>query len=85
MEERITISKNAFVSLHRLAEKRGISLQRVLEDCVSTEVYMDRQLAQDKIVLIQDPNDIYICADCGYNSGAVYKVVFTHMNRKKGK
>ena len=81
--ERIKIPKETLVALRRLAEKRGHTLDETLRHAVNTEVYMDKQLSDNKTVLIQDGDEEYICNECGFTGGRIYKVVFTHLNKDK--
>ena len=81
--ERIRIPKNTLVALKRLAERRGHTLEETLKNAVNTEVYMDGHLKAGNTVLVQDGEEDYICTDCGYTGGRIYKVVFTHMKKRE--
>jgi len=81
--EKIKIPKGTLVALRRLAEKRGHSLEETLRHAVNTEVYMSGHLNLGNTILIQHAKDDYICTECGFTGGRIYKVVFTHMKKRE--
>jgi len=80
--EKIKIPKGTLVALRRLAERRGHTLEDTLRNAVNTEVYMDGHLRAGSSVLVQHGEEDYICCECGYTGGRIYKVVFSHMKQR---
>jgi hypothetical protein len=54
-------------ALQDLADKRGCSMEKVLQDAVNTEIYMNEQLEKGSQILCKDTD------------GKTRRVVFTHM------
>lgn len=61
------IPSGTILAMQELADKRGCSLEKVLQDAVNTEYYMTEQLEKGHTILCKD------------SSGNTRRVVFTHM------
>jgi hypothetical protein len=72
MAKQIKLTKipvGTILALQELADRRGCSIERVLQDAVNTEFDINERLEEGCEIL------------CKNNEGEVRRLVFTHMNQ----
>lgn len=66
---RLKISKKVLETLEILAKRRKTTIEKVLADAISTELYMDNKLREGFTILVQDPD-----------TQQSWRIIFTHMS-----